>query len=81
MTTTTYNGWRNWETWNVALWLGNDEGLYSLALDHRRHGYGALVATLRELGLTETPDGAAYNDSGLDTEALDELLTELGGGD
>lgn len=19
-----YNGWTNWETWNVALWLGND---------------------------------------------------------
>jgi hypothetical protein len=25
---TTYNGWRNYQTWNVALWFGNDEGLY-----------------------------------------------------
>ena len=24
-----YNGWRNYETWNVALWMDNDEGSYS----------------------------------------------------
>lgn len=25
----TYNGWANYETWNVALWLDNDQGSYS----------------------------------------------------
>ena len=27
----TYNGYSNYETWNVALWLSNDEGLYDYA--------------------------------------------------
>ena len=37
----TYNGWKNWETWNVALWLGNDEGLYRAAVeDTRRANHG-----------------------------------------
>jgi hypothetical protein len=29
----TYNGWKNYPTWAVNLWLENDEGLYSLAVD------------------------------------------------
>lgn len=25
-----YQGWSNYETWNVALWFSNDQGLYIL---------------------------------------------------
>lgn len=69
-----YNGWKNRETWNVILWLNNDEGLYNLMREHT--DYASLVETLRELGTTETPDRVAYNDSGLDVDALDEMIAE-----
>ena len=28
-----YNGWKNWETWNIALWFDNDEGSYNMVRD------------------------------------------------
>ena len=28
-----YEGWRNYETWAVNLWLANDEGIYNGARD------------------------------------------------
>ena len=74
---TTYNGWKNYETWNVALWIGNDEGLYHLA--RSCSDYGMFSREMREImSTTETPDGAAWNDSGLDIERLDEMIRELG---
>ena len=73
-----YNGWANYETWNVALWLQNDEGLYSFARE-ARGDYDSLAAELRDIGARETPDGVAYNYSGLDTDELDNMLRELRG--
>lgn len=82
-----YNGWKNYETWNVALWIENDEGLYSIARQYRYKGYRAFVASLKELAdpsdftihqvAFETPDNVAWNDSGLDIEALDEMMKDL----
>ena len=70
-----YNGWKNRATWNVALWIQNDEGLYNFA---KQCGtYENFVEQMREVGYTETPDKVAYNDSALDLPRLEELFTDL----
>ena len=80
MTDTTYNGWTNYETWNVALWIGGDEGLYNFAKEFE--SYDDFVSNLKEVSGDssigyQTPDGVAWNDSGLDHSELDEMLKEL----
>jgi hypothetical protein len=59
----TYNGHKNWNHWNVSLWINNDEGLYSLARQHVRRCKTkdeAARALLQDLP-AKTPDGAIYS--------------------
>ena len=72
---TSYNGWKNHATWNVALWINNDEGLYNFAKDF--NSYEDFRQTLRDVDFIETPDRVALNDSALDIERLDELIAEI----
>lgn len=62
-----YNGHKNWNHWNVSLWLNNDEGLYREALCYIRQCEGKPLASIKmyrslvEAGITHTPDGAPYS--------------------
>lgn len=65
-----YNGYKNYETWNVVLWINNDEGLYNIAegcLD-----YEDFRSTMLEFDSLSTPDNVAWFDSKLDISAIDE---------
>ena len=60
-----YNGWQNYETWNVALWLQNDESLYNISQKVVANGgsYADVAEVFSEtFGLTKTPDGVAFAD-------------------
>lgn len=57
-----YNGHKSRNAWNVALWIGNDEGLYRRAKHHIRFARtldDAATRLLAELP-AKTPDGCPY---------------------
>lgn len=62
-----YNGHKNWNHWNVSLWINNDEGLYYMARDMVRNNSGRdhaarmMLAELGDMGIRATPDGAPYS--------------------
>ncbi len=74
MTDQTYNGWTNWETWNVALWVQNDEGFYREA--RRSYSYPNFVERMG-FASSATPDGAKYDSPELDIAELNEMIEEL----
>jgi hypothetical protein len=71
----TYNGWSNYETWNVALWIQNDEGLYEFAKGCT--DYKEVIEVLYDCGSKETPDGVKWNDKKLNHIELNEMLQDL----
>ena len=75
MTDTTYNGWTNYETWNVALWLQNKEAYYNVARQYDR--YDSMIPRLEYKFGQMTPDGVRWMDGLINTDELDEMLTEL----
>jgi len=68
-----YNGWANYETWNVALWIDNDQGLHEIAQE--LGSYSKLVELLtEELDNHYTPDGVPWKDSGINVAEVDEMI-------
>lgn len=75
----TYNGYANYQTWNVCLWISNDELLYSLA--KQCESYEHFKILLRDMFDSndlkyETPDGVSWNDSGVNLAEMQEYWAE-----
>ena len=62
-----YNGWYNRATWNVALWIQNDEGMYIDAGTFARGEKKLKLENVRDFcveifGGVKTPDGDSLFD-------------------
>ena len=74
LTDTEYNGWTNYETWNVSLWIQNDAGLYDIS--QQCSCYQEFVDYVTEF-MTQTPDGVRYDDPKVNVIELNKDLFDV----
>ena len=82
-----YNGWANYQNWNAALWIGNDEFLYNTAkacveyCGDNETPWEKFVRCMTDgqIGrmLGQTADGVKWNDPKINRFELNEMLAEL----
>jgi len=65
-----YNGYKNYNQWNISLWINNDEGLYRMAKEYvsvynRKEAAQAMLDDLKEYGITHTQDGVKFSKTGI----------------
>ena len=68
-----YNGWTDWTTWNVALWINNDQCYYNIAKDCKDY-MDFLYEMQYMIGSFATPDGADWGEANI--EELNEVISE-----
>ena len=65
-----YNGYTNYETWNICLWISNDEGMYNIS--RRCANYQEFVQFMHDCGPWETPDMVSWNDDNVNIAEVNE---------
>ena len=76
---TEYNGWKNYETWNVALWIQNDESFYDFAKACKKssNSFKSFYYDMVAMECLATPDGVKWDDSKIDHKAINKMIGEL----
>ena len=68
-----YNGWSDWTTWNVALWIRNDQTYYNIATECKDY-MDFLYEMQYMIGSFATPDGADWGEANI--EELNEVISD-----
>ena len=83
----TYNGWTNYETWNAALWLDNDNFYYSIMMLPSVKTFGDFLGKIQSNIYNNldanwdyknfTGDQISWNDPKINVEEINEKIIEL----
>lgn len=71
-----YKGWKNYETWNVALWISSTQRHYHVRCQCA--DYEEFREKMIKLNSSTTPDNVNWFDSKLDIDAINEMCFEEG---
>jgi hypothetical protein len=88
MEKTGYNGWTNYETWNLALWIDNEEGSQEYWRDRAREAYkdadkdaddraGDAALTIADALKDETEQNAPEIGNGFYSDILSAAISEV----
>ena len=69
-----YNGWNDWTTWNVALWIRNDQTYYNIATECKDY-MDFLYEMQSMIGSFATPDGADWGEANI--EEMNVVIEEI----
>ena len=80
------NGFANYETWNAALWIGNDEFLYNTAKACVEFAEGetpwdkfvrCMTDGMIGRHLVKTGDGVRWDDPTINADEMNAMMTDL----
>ena len=77
------NGWANYETWNVTLWMQNDEWLYNTAkacveyCGDNETPYDKFIRCMSNVDMFTTGDNVRWDDDNINHSEVLEMMIEL----
>ena len=70
------NGWTNWKTWNVAMWIGNDETFNRIMTQGAKNDWEQFKSLAMQFGITKTPDGVDFEDPEVNQDEIRKAYAE-----